>query len=290
ETISRIPPSLQETRRQLALFSRDQRIIPTMHRVHVLVPLDDKAYYSNSEPRRYGEVVSVNKIQNIVSNTSRCIKQQAAEAVWNTEVHHQTLRHALRKDGDRMGDDLVDFSSCTSAGIHRQLLDKRVQAKMVDFCICIHPDAEADTGINTAIKQLRDASPSESVNHTDYSVFRNYPIALSIESKIQDGSEGAATLQIGTWHAAHWKYLSQHAHKEALNRLEFLPGLIVQGARWYFLGSTSSDGDTTVWSTQLIGETNSEIGAFRVIRAIQYLAWWCAEVYWPWFRANVLNL
>ncbi|KAK1573280.1 uncharacterized protein LY79DRAFT_697866, partial [Colletotrichum navitas] len=73
-----------------------------------------------------------------------------------------------------------------------------------------------------------------------------------------------------------------------LDALGYLPGLIVQGAEWYFVASTRQDDKTILWTRQSIGSTQYLLGTYRVVRALQCLAWWSAEVYWPWFCDHVL--
>ncbi|KAH7308989.1 hypothetical protein B0I35DRAFT_412854 [Stachybotrys elegans] len=74
------------------------------------------------------------------------------------------------------------------------------------------------------------------------------PITVSIETKKSEGFE-EVVLQIGVWHAAHWTYLDRIAKKRNthLDGLEFLPGLIVSGADWYFVASTRQGHKTTLW-------------------------------------------
>ncbi|KAH9225243.1 hypothetical protein K456DRAFT_1852629 [Colletotrichum gloeosporioides 23] len=165
---------------------------------------------------------------------------------------------------------------------------------MVDFCLYLNSDVIGRTNpaALAAIQALRSRSKSKAVNHTDYHILRNHPIALSIESKTQDGSMAAAALQVGTWQAAYWKFLQKLLAARGLDvgTLDFLPGLIVQGPEWYFFATTNVDGVKTLWTKQFIGLMMTAIGTYQVIRAIQTLAAWCANEYWAWFRVNVLEL
>ncbi|GKT67367.1 hypothetical protein ColTof4_14069 [Colletotrichum tofieldiae] len=72
-----------------------------------------------------------------------------------------------------------------------------------------------------------------------------------------------------------------------LASLPFLPGLIVQSEHWYFVATTRDNEKTTKLAIETTSNTR---GAYRVIRAIQYLAWWAETVYLLWFLSNVLTL
>ena len=39
-----------------------------------------------------------------------------------------------------------------------------------------------------------------------------------------------------------------------------------------------------------IGSTNSVLGIYQIVRALQFLAKWSLDVYWPWYRRVVLEL
>ncbi|KAF4503952.1 hypothetical protein G6O67_008578 [Ophiocordyceps sinensis] len=265
-----IPQALQQVRIRLRAFSTNQRIIPRQDRASAepLVkgspfPLTDTAYYDDDESCRYGRLVPVDEVRIITNNSRYCAMHRAAEAVWNTEVHHQILRCALRGDEGNIGSSLVNFTICTSALINRHIVN-RGPSKMVDFCFYIDSDvaSRSDPAVKDAVADLR----------------------ACIASKKQAGSHDDATLQIGTWHAAQWKFLARIRASKGLtvDGLDFLPGLIVQGNDWFFVASTRKSDETTLWTEQPIGSTRSALGTYQVIRAVQYLAWWCEDVYWPW--------
>ncbi|KAH9234139.1 hypothetical protein K456DRAFT_1947379 [Colletotrichum gloeosporioides 23] len=165
---------------------------------------------------------------------------------------------------------------------------------MVNFCLYLNSNVIRQTNLAAlaAIQALRLRLKSKAVNHTDYHILRNHPIALSIKSKTQDGSMAAAALQVGTWQAAHWKFHQKLLAARGLDvgTLDFLPGLIVQGLEWYFVATTNVDGAKMLWMKQFIGLMMTAIGTYQVIWAIQTLAAWCANEYWAWFRVNVLEL
>ncbi|KAK2051289.1 hypothetical protein LY76DRAFT_676045 [Colletotrichum caudatum] len=151
---------------------------------------------------------------------------RASEVVWNTEVHHQILRCALRGDEANIASGLVNFTICTSAPINRHIVNCS-PSKMVDFCFYIDPDVAG----------------------------------------LSDPAVKDAIADIGTWHAAQWKFLARMRASKGLtlDGLEFLPGLIVQGNDWFFVASTRKGDETTLWTKQTIGTTRS---ALRCILAL----------------------
>ncbi|KAF0316389.1 hypothetical protein GQ607_016380, partial [Colletotrichum asianum] len=130
------------------------------------------------------------------------------------------------------------------------------------------------------------------INHTPNFQLRNEPISLSIESQQRDASLDDANLQIGTWHAAQWLYLDRLAqiNTPSLQGLPFLPGLVVQAEDWHFVASTREGKSTIVWTKNTVGSTAELDGAYQVIRAIQYLAWWTETVCWLWFLSTILQI
>ncbi|GKT97718.1 hypothetical protein Ct61P_15568 [Colletotrichum tofieldiae] len=69
------------------------------------------AYYDDDdESCRYGRMVPVDEVRIITNNSRYCAMHRAAEVVWNTEVHHQILRCALRGNDGNVGSGLVNFT------------------------------------------------------------------------------------------------------------------------------------------------------------------------------------
>ncbi|KAK2051531.1 hypothetical protein LY76DRAFT_528409 [Colletotrichum caudatum] len=295
-----LPASLQATRNQLFRFSISQSVVPEPHKEEIKAiirgpeayTITDAIFYAEAtEAQRVGPVHPVDDFRQVVHATHKCMRKRASEAIWNAEVHGEVLRLALRHKRNSMQGGLVNYAVATSATVHRSLL-KGGGAKMIDYAIFIDTenDAPPESTLKQHIQGLRKRSRTGSVNATDYDFLLDNPIALSIESKRSEGFE-AATLQIGTWHAAHWTFLERVVHDSSdLDALGFLPGLIVQGAEWYFVASTRQDDKTILWTRQSIGSTQYLLGTYRVVRALQYLAWWSAEVYWPWFCDHVLAM
>jgi hypothetical protein len=123
--------------------------------------------------------------------------------------------------------------------------------KMVDYVMSVEAcnetpgDSTGTGGVLAAIEELRRQLPAGVINHTDFIALRNRPIAVSIETKRRGrGQEAAANLQMGTWHAAQWRFLQSVVGEEEIKSLPFLPGLTIHGHQWAFVASTFVNGKT----------------------------------------------
>ncbi|KAF4771550.1 hypothetical protein HAV15_004242 [Penicillium sp. str.  len=84
-----------------------------------------------------------------------------------------------------------------------------------------------------AIERVGRALPTQVINHTDEFVIRNWPIAVSIETKRQgEGRLAAAELQLGTgtWDTE-WSPLERLVAQSGgmFDGLPFLPAIVVHG-------------------------------------------------------------
>lgn len=177
----------------------------------------------------------------------------------------------------------------------------------------------------SAITAARNQLPCGVINHTTYYPLRERPIALSIETKkTGEGWEGA-TLQLGVWQAAQWNILqhlassssatAQQNKAQSNNGIQdepavrtgdhgevdtqqtpsaepvlpdFLPGIIIQGHEWYFVVSTKVGDQAVVWSKITMGATNSAMGIYQIILALQTIRAWVEATYWPMVRKLIL--
>jgi hypothetical protein len=138
--------------------------------------------------------------------------------------------------------------------------------------------------------------PCGVINHTDFLPLRNRPVVVGIETKKRGGGDQTeAELQIGTWHAAQWKMLAQlvddvRGGGGRLDTLPFLPAVLVCGHEWSFAATTREGRKTILWLEKGFGSTTSPLGVYKTVWGLQRIARWAAEVYWPWFRDNVLGV
>ncbi len=142
-----------------------------------------------------------------------------------------------------------------------------------------------------AIHSLRRSLQCGVINHTDFLPLRRRPIVISIETKKRGGDQEEAELQIGTWHAAQWKWLSRLSADAggSLEALPFLPALVVNGHEWSFAATTRDQQRTILWLDRSFGSTTSALGVYKIVWGLQRLARWAEDTYWPWFKANILH-
>ncbi|CAI4213260.1 unnamed protein product [Parascedosporium putredinis] len=165
------------------------------------------------------------------------------------------------------GRKLVGFDECSTAGIIKEYVPCSASGKKVDFCIYVDPSYSTAPESSRQISTLRRSLPLHSINITDLEAVNKTPIAVSIETKRANAALDQAELQIGVWQAAQWNMLEalvtqrvarsvtasgaqgvggvEHKVAEALERLPFLPALIVHGHEWK-LAATTREGKKTV--------------------------------------------
>ncbi|KAL2802427.1 hypothetical protein BJX63DRAFT_437878 [Aspergillus granulosus] len=249
----------------------------------------DYMFADSADRDRIGPTPSLTDVAILVEEAEECQAAMQSEAGWNAMVHYPLLYKAIY--GQRRQNQLVGFSLCTTAKVIREYLPVHSLAKMVDFCVCVHPDV--DKIAFEAIKSLRLELPFNVINHTDFLPLRGRPIAISIGTK-RRYSEHLATaeLQLGTWHAAQWRLLEDLVTRcgGSFDGLPFLPAIIVHGHYWSFAATTRQQQTTVLWLEKCFGSTSSLLGVYRTVWGLQRLAKWVAEVYWPWFRKNALGV
>lgn len=112
----------------------------------------------------------------------------------------------------------------------------------VDYVLSIKPAADS-AAADEAISNLQ-RTANGSANHTAFGPLCHNPISVSIETKRHGGDARKADVQLATWQAAQWTFFRSRASAEAIRRLEFLPGVVVQGHEWKFTATTWEDGKT----------------------------------------------
>jgi hypothetical protein len=54
--------------------------------------------------------------------------------------------------------------------------------------------------------------------------------------------------------------------------------------------SQASDGIQIVWEHILLGSTQTILGVYQIIAALQVLGRWCNDMYRPWFKTHVMGM
>ncbi|KAH6869413.1 hypothetical protein B0T10DRAFT_501528 [Thelonectria olida] len=252
--------------------------------------VEDFAYVDTQARDQLGPTPSLEEVADLVEDAGQCQATMQNEAGWNMMVHYPVLRKAVY--GRQKYNQLVGVAPCTTARIIKEYLPIKSQPKMVDFCLYLNPDNDLSPAspVN-AIRQLRQVLPCNVMNHTDYLSFRNCPIAVSIETKKRGTGREDAELQVGTWHAAQWNFLQDRVAETggSLDGLDFLPAVVIQGHEWNFVATTREGRKTVLWLEKHFGSTTSSLGVYKIVWALQRLARWSEDVFWPWYKSNVLG-
>ncbi|KAJ9132100.1 hypothetical protein NKR23_g11418 [Pleurostoma richardsiae] len=237
-----------------------------------------------------GPTPSIDCVLSILISAQEC--QKYPEISWNLEVHAPVLSLALRPPGSPPFSQPCGFVACHPARIIKEYLNGSVPDKMIDFCLYLDPEALKDRAAVREIELTRQSLAGYMINHTDYDPLRKRPLTLSIETKKPGEGLENATLQVGAWHAAQWRFLDAMADRlgEDSTSLSFLPAIIIQGHDWNFAATTREGNKTVLWLKQTIGSTNSVLGIYQIVTALQSFRRWTQKTYWPWFRATVLGL
>ncbi|KAH7176396.1 hypothetical protein EDB81DRAFT_836445 [Dactylonectria macrodidyma] len=248
-------------------------------------------YASPQERDALGSTPPIDEVAKLVKDAAEAQASRQNEAAWNMMVHWPLLDNAIYNRWRQ--NQLVGFACCTTANIIKEYLPISCQSKMVDFGIYILPEAEPSSETTEAIQALRQVLPYNVINHTDFFPLRDLPLAVSIESKKRYCTNlEMAELQLGTWHAAQWKFLGDLVGRSggSFDGLPFLPAVIVNGHDWSFAATTKAGRKTILWMEKGFGSTDCLVGVFRAVCGLQRLAKWAREVYWPWYKRNALGI
>ncbi|KAL6400034.1 hypothetical protein AUP68_15725 [Ilyonectria robusta] len=138
-------------------------------------------------------------VQKIVRRTEECELENVSEVSWNARVHELLLEIALEPFGKSISHWDVTKAPMNKLYLPRHGSGSDLQAKMVDFYICL-----GGNSTTAAIRhRLKKAGDCYSINHSPYQPLRYRPIAISIETKTPDGSGQEAKTQVSVWAAAY---------------------------------------------------------------------------------------
>ncbi|RSL83731.1 hypothetical protein CEP52_016644 [Fusarium oligoseptatum] len=179
--------------------------------------------------------------ESIVDQAGRCQTLGFDETGWNHLVHTPLLHAVFNKSWS--GDSLIEYSPCMNASVIARFHKFPLPSTKVDYVLHINPALDLDTGADAAVQQLQDSAVENSINHTAFDPLRSFPICLSVETKKYGGDLKKADLQLCSWQAAQRTMLASQAG-DAISRLPFLPGIIVQGHEWKFVATTRRNEET----------------------------------------------
>jgi hypothetical protein len=195
----------------------------------------------------------------------------------------------------------------TTASIVKSLMPRHIsgdvfKSKMIDFTINLIPNGETDDLIR---RLLRYQPPDlQTINQTAYSPVRFEPIAISIETKTPDASQGEAKMQLGVWVAAHFNRLRMLSHEDPVSLT--LPLLYVSGTQWFLLFACDSAQQIVccfliclacqlltfqqeLLGKLFVGDTDTIVGCYKLLVTLRCLCGWVTTTFKDWFKLKVLG-
>ncbi|KAF6824572.1 hypothetical protein CPLU01_10770 [Colletotrichum plurivorum] len=287
-----IPSSLRRIWAALSSFAKGRGVISRSKEDEIAKAKEESARFesidgdwffsSNSTRVQLGLSPSIKKVIKILNIANICANEKYDEASWNSCVYLNVLKLVVPLS--KAEDDSVFFLPCPTAKILDDYVDCRGGPRKIDFCFAVEPGPQAIKAI-TAI-QYEDDLFSTSINHTDYQPLRCRPIVLSIESKPEGSGTSDGKAQLLIWLEAQWRQLHRLASRVDPPRSlpDFLPAIIIEGHKWYFLACTSDEGKTVLWSELLLGTTQEALGIYSTVCCLQYFSRWITSDYWPAFQ------
>lgn len=151
--------------------------------------------------------------------------------------------------------------------------------RKVDFAIVCKPNA-------AWTKKILEQS-STSLNHTDLEAIVERPIAVNIETKSHREGIEDAKRQLGIWVQAQFTHL-----RTLFGTIpDALPLCIATGDKWFFLAAkqdvVENATHTTVWGEEMIGDSSTYAGAFRIIYALKLMYAWAGQQHRTWWNEQV---
>ncbi|KAI0189681.1 hypothetical protein F4808DRAFT_445296 [Astrocystis sublimbata] len=251
----------------------------------------------------YDEVVMIHR------TATECQQYRRDMSSWNLRVHWWLLE-IIFKDAYRRQCNNFNALSCTTPHLH--LVFKPVLKYIKTGYLQIYASIVHDADLSVRIANLSRLTSKSTEYYIDFSSIGTRPLLLNIETKEPDGSLEAAQLQIGDRLANEWAVLKSTIKQRlwrrcvengledldpraieaetltVLSTLEFIPGVVVQGHRWYLVLSTYENGKTKLLADRQFGTTQTELGIYSTIAGIRELIAWARDEYFPWHVSNVL--
>ncbi|KAK1637081.1 hypothetical protein BDP81DRAFT_218238 [Colletotrichum phormii] len=299
-----MPTSLRKMLLEMENFSRADGVVPKVLQKQIdklrgkvggFDAITRDYMYDNQDPvdeDHYRYRHCLDAVLEVTEQSSFCQDSHQMEDGWNNLVHSRLLTVALRDFPPKNG--RMCLVPCTRAKITREYVSKSSVGKMIDYVLCINPlhstMMQDEPEAAAAVDKVRGSADLGMINHTDHDGLRQLPLAVSIETKRRGENQTKAEAQMGTWLSAQWNFLARHTNEEMLDRLEFIPGLLVVGDEWKFVACSRLGGKKILWLERVIGSTSNELGTFQVLAAIRRLTTWAIEKYWPWYKKVILGI
>ncbi|KAL9118420.1 MAG: hypothetical protein Q9187_005033 [Circinaria calcarea] len=300
-----LPASANGLYRAIRSIDLHRRVLPSAIRSIIkdtVEDLDEDMYYNISNDDTEDSNIHHarwQRILRVLSAARECKDGDYPESAWNSEVHSRVLRIALESSGSIE----VWYKDLTSARISEKRLLPKIpgfnpKSKMVDYGIVIQP--AVNSILEASIRRLCREQQLDSVNQTDPNHVRFTPIAVSMETKRAAIEEDQAILQLNTWVSAHFAKLDSLVGSYASNEkakaeikakatMPILPLVKIQGHDWKLLIAEKQTDLILIHGELAIGSTQSHLGVYQILAALQRLAQWVNDEYRPWWMREILG-
>lgn len=224
---------------------------------------------------------------------------------WNDKVHSSalelTLNWALISNPARP----LIYHNITSVRIAERFRDKDLLLKenRVDYGIFLAPDGDSELGQRIAMHQRRQR---DVVNVNEYQpqpqpqlhALHTYepdrPLAVSIVTKRNRGSDGQVPSQLANWARAHFRAVSETL-KICRNSVEangsdglVHPLIELDGTAWHISFAIREGQYVTVYSSIRLGSTETVTDCYALLRCLEQVTWWCANTHWNRWTETLL--
>ncbi|KAK7704300.1 hypothetical protein SLS57_010549 [Botryosphaeria dothidea] len=116
---------------------------------------------------------------------------------------------------------------------------------------------------------------------------------MVIETKRRAIEEDEAEVQLSNWvsaHFTHLRLLSSDYGELSSESIPALPLILIQGDVWRLcIAKSESLHELHIIKYQVIGNTETILGIYKLLASLRRLARWVRHDYWPWFVRHILN-
>ncbi|KAF4968740.1 hypothetical protein FSARC_3923 [Fusarium sarcochroum] len=210
--------------------------------------------------------------------------EEAAEVVWNAEVHAPLLELAFSNFPSIRRDILIParISKPFLPEMRTETFYDYTRAKMVDLGVRVCPPPHVAETIQKRIIGLPDNE--RCFNQTIYRPIRYDPVAMVVETKIAKGDLEEARLQLGIWVASWHQRMKMLIGTSSNKPLVTLPLVIVMEHKWRLLFACDKKDQIVILQDVEIGSTDSLIGLYTIVATLRVIGEWMQDTYKTWLE------
>ncbi|KAI9733510.1 MAG: hypothetical protein M1818_007258 [Claussenomyces sp. TS43310] len=292
-----LPPKVRDLNNNVMRASRRQRgLLPGIIKPLLIPHLDDCDAEDDDlfdDLADEGARDVFKDILHIHTKALNCFESDKPEASWGEEVVRPLLDLAASRTKGR-----IIIENVTSTIIQPLTLIPRgsgieglpYEGKRVDYGLFIAPTKDEVRQIKERLKKLPDGEVW-SINQTEAYYLREKPLLSSIELKLTRSNHDPL-LQLAIWNSAMFQRLE--GLFDLTGQGDFMlpiPSLAVSGHNWQVCYSyVGENGRSRILRGMVdIGSTIDIVGMYRILRALDVIASYGANEYWPWLSGCLFS-